>query len=38
MCIVCLTAGRLELGLNVYRVFDSLPCGDGSQCVWVSCV
>ena len=33
MCIVCLTAGGMELGLNGCRVFDSLLCGHGSQCV-----
>ena len=36
MCILCLTSGRLELGFNVYRVFDSRSFGDVSQCV--SCV
>ena len=36
MCIVCLTACCVEMGLNVYRVFDSMLCGDVSQCV--SCV
>ena len=36
MCIVCLTVCPVEIGLNVYRVFDSMSCGDGSQCV--SCV
>ena len=36
MCIVCLTGGDMELGLNVYRVFDSRRYGAGSQ--WVSCV
>ena len=30
MCIVCLTARPVEMGLNVYRVFDSMSCGDGS--------
>ena len=36
MCIMCLTAGGMELGLDVYRVFDSRRYGAGSQCV--SCV
>ena len=36
MGVVCLTACCVDMGLNVYSVFDSRSFGAGSRCV--SCV